>query len=109
MTLKIKKINFNNKIISVYIVESFIDKIRGATIFNDVPKNADGMLFIGYNRLYKDIWMNGMKFPLNIYFLDRNMNVITYYENAKPCNKFIGIGCKKYKSVKRYYYILELW
>ena len=109
MPLEKKAIKFHNKKILVYIVKTLHDKMRGATIFNEPQKNIDGMLFVGYNPIAKDIWMQGMKFPLNIYFLDKNMNIIDYYENVKPCNKFMGIGCPKYKAHKKYSYILELW
>jgi uncharacterized membrane protein (UPF0127 family) len=107
--LKTKYIKFNEKRILVYVVESLIDKMKGATIFKEPPKNIDGVLFVGYDAIAKDIWMKGMKFPLNIYFLDENMNVIKSYENVQPCNKFLGFGCPKYKCDSKYSYVLELW
>lgn len=109
MLLEIKTIRFNDKDISVFVVKKIYDKIKGASIFNEPQQNTNGMLFVGYNPFMKDIWMNGMKFPLDIYFLDENMNIIKSYMNAQPCNKFMGIGCEKYKSNKKYAYILELW
>ncbi len=108
-SLKTKSINFNGKRMWVYVVESIKDKIKGATIFEEPPKNINGMLFVGYNFILKNIWMKGMKFPLNIYFLDENMNIIKSYENVQPCNKFLGIGCEKYTCDRKYAHVLELW
>lgn len=109
MSIGIKTINFRDKAFQVYVISGFFDKMRGATVFKSPQENMDGMLFVGYNPIAKDIWMKGMKFPLNIYFLDENMNVIDSYENAQPCNKFMGFGCERYKAHKKYFYILELW
>ena len=108
-SLETKYINFNGRKILVGVVKNWREKMKGATIFQEKPANIDGILFIGYNPLMKNVWMKGMKFPLNIYFLDENMNIINAYENAEPCNKPFGIGCKIFKSSRKYSYILELW
>lgn len=109
MQLETKNIKFRDKDLLVYVVKTFLDKMKGVTIFANPPQDVSGMLFVGYNPIAKDIWMKGMKFPLNIYFLDENMNIINSYENTQPCNKFMGFGCHKYKANRKYSYVLELW
>ena len=107
--MKIRQITFNNENIKVYVCETFIEKLNGATIFKEPDKKIKGMLFVFKKPVRNSFWMYRMKFPLDIYFLDENYNIIEKFEKVLPCNKFLGIGCPKYKPKSKYRYVLELW
>jgi len=83
--------------------------MKGATIFNEPDKQIKGMLFEFNKPVRRGFWMYRMKFPLDIYFLDENYNVIERFEKVKPCHKFLGIGCPIYKPKSKYRYVLEIW
>jgi uncharacterized membrane protein (UPF0127 family) len=107
--MQISKIKFNNELIDVYVCKTFIEKVKGATILDKPDTNIKGMLFVYNKPVRNGFWMYRMKFPLDIYFLDKDYSIIEKFEKVKPCNKLLGIGCKTYKPKSKYYYVLEIW
>jgi len=93
----------------VYVCENFIEKLNGATILKESDKKVKGMLFVYNKPVRNGFWMYRMRFPLDIYFLDENFNVIEKFERVLPCHNFLGIGCRIYKPKSKYKYVLEIW
>lgn len=64
-----------------------------------------GMLFIFDKERELSFWMEEMKFPLDMIFMDQNFRVIQIFENNQPCE---GAACPIVKPEKRAKYVLEI-
>lgn len=66
---------------------------------------GQGMFFIFDKLDNHSMWMMGMLFPLDIVWLDENLQVVSVYANLPPC---AGQPCKSYPSKQLAKYGLEL-
>ncbi len=65
-----------------------------------------GMLFIFPEPAQRTFWMRGMRFPLDIIFLDSDYTVLNMAENLQPCES--GNSCAVYASNGSSPYVLEV-
>ena len=63
-----------------------------------------GMLFVFPQPHVQYFWMKGMKFPIDIIWLDENYTVLGAVENAPPCKAH----CPTYNSRVPAKYVLEV-
>lgn len=63
----------------------------------------EGMLFIVHDPV--PFWMENMKIPIDIIFLDKNHIVVSIVDNAQPCP---SLGeCPSYMPDEEFSYVLE--
>jgi uncharacterized membrane protein (UPF0127 family) len=98
------KIKLDGKTINVRIADTTIKKMLGL-MYEKKLNNNEGMLFIFENETYAPIWMRNMLFPIDVIWLDKNLNIIEKVENLKPAKLF---EFKTYGSKVKAKYIIEL-
>ena len=95
--------------------------INGFNLLTDVPTTEDqfqkglgikdhlkenqGMLFIFGQPAKYAFWMHGMKFPIDIIWVDNKNNVVHVERNLSPCT--IDLACPSYSPDKDSMYVLE--
>ena len=77
--------------------------IRKGLAGRDSLENSRGMLFVLDRTKDNAFWMSGMKFSLDLIFLDTEMKVIGIMENLQPCTQ-----CDIYRPAKPAAYALEI-
>lgn len=68
---------------SYELAESAWQKTKGLMFRKEMPENH-GMLMTFSGKGKPGIWMMGMKFPIDIVFMDSRKEVIRVVENAQP-------------------------
>ena len=95
--------------------------INGFNLLADVPTTNDafykgldvkdhldenmGMLFIFTKPIKEPFWMHGMKFPIDIIWLDKGGNVVHIERNLSPC--LTDFACPTYSPEADSLYVLE--
>jgi uncharacterized membrane protein (UPF0127 family) len=79
-------------------------QIKGLDIKDQLKEN-EGMLFLEKQPAKYDFWMRGMKFPIDIIWLDSNRVVVHIEHNLQPCVS--DLDCPLYSPDKNALYILE--
>jgi len=77
------KIKINNKEINSYVVDNPITRAKGLSIFNSLNEN-EGMIFLFSDKSTPKkigIWMQGMKFDIDIIWI-RNNKIVHIEKNA---------------------------
>lgn len=77
------KIKIGDRILNIEVVQSLIDRERGLSGRESLAVNA-GMLFVFEKPGLYGFWMKGMKFPIDILWLDENLRVVDIKEKAEP-------------------------
>ena len=100
--MKRAKMTIGNAVIELELAETAFRQAKGLMFRKSLGSNK-GMLFVfGTERRYP-IWMFGMRFPIDIIWIDRQMRVVDIAKNAQPCLLF----CRFYTPKKKTKYILE--
>jgi uncharacterized membrane protein (UPF0127 family) len=68
--------------------------------------SGTGMLFLFTTLGVQSMWMPGMKFPIDIVWLDENLSVIHVNYGATPCIE--GNDCPSYSSIYSALYAIEM-
>ena len=101
--MKRKKLKIGRIAIEAEVADNLFSMAKGLMLRESLEKNR-GMLFTFPIEGHHSIWMFGMRFPIDIIWMDRDMRVVDIYENASPCIIF----CKVYMPKKRAKYVLEV-
>ncbi len=72
--------------------------------YRDSMDQDHGMLFVFQKEGRHGFWMKGMRFPLDIMWLDSNKTIIFIAENLTPCD---STGCPSYGPGTDALYVLE--
>lgn len=111
-----KNVSLNNPIIDVRIgektyklevVKSKEDLATGLSKFDTIAE-TQGMLFIFESPGRWDIWMKGMKFNIDIIFLDNKNEVVTLFKNVKSENHENIYQYSRYQADLDSRYVIEL-
>ena len=94
---------FENKCISVEVVSSHEDIMRGLK-FRDTLNEGTGMLFLFEEPREIKFWMKDVNFPIDIIFINENYEIISIYSSVPPC---FDIGCPLYPSNGEMLYVVE--
>jgi uncharacterized membrane protein (UPF0127 family) len=89
--------------LSVEVADTPAERGRGLSGREMLPENS-GMLFIFDTPGRYGFWMYGMKFPLDIIWIDERLRVVYFVENAQPC---VNI-CETYEPPADALYVLEV-
>jgi uncharacterized protein len=99
------RVNVNGFEIMADIAMTGEQKEKGLSI-KDSLKEDEGMLFIFEREGKYNFWMNGMKFPIDILWLDSAGKVVHIEPNLQPCVS--NNNCTDYAPSKDILYVLEV-
>lgn len=90
---------------NVEVAESIWKKTKGLMFRKGLPKNS-GMLFVFNGGNKPGFWMFGMRFPIDILYLDSDMRIVDIKHNVRP----MGISPRSWRILypaKPVKYVLE--
>jgi len=90
--------------VSVEKAKTFKERSRGLMNRESLGER-EGMFFVSTDKKAWSIWMKDMLIPLDIIFISRDMRVINYVKEAKPCK---AAPCERYNSESPAGYVLEV-
>jgi hypothetical protein len=74
-------------------------------MFRDSMAADHGMLFVFPSATTRSFWMKNTRIPLDIFYFDANLRLVSVAQNAKPCRT---PQCPGYSSAGPARYVLEL-
>lgn len=74
-------------------------------MFREEMDDSHGMLFIFPVEGMRSFWMKNTRIPLDIFYFDADLKLVSVSENAKPCKTR---RCPNYPSAGPARYVLEL-
>ena len=74
-------------------------------MFRDSLPDDRGMLFIFPREGMRSFWMKNTRIPLDIFYFDAGLRLVSVSENARPCRT---ARCPSYPSAGPARYVLEL-
>ena len=86
------------------IAENSTQKSKGLSV-KDVLKENEAMLFVFDTEREHSFWMKGMKFPIDIIWLDDDKEVVHVEHSLQPCEP--DSFCQAYKPDDDSLYVLE--
>lgn len=78
-----KYISFGTQNIKSYFAETTDERARGLSVFDTFGDN-ESMLFIFEKEGFHSFWMKGMKFAIDIIWLNKDREIVFIKENAHP-------------------------
>ena len=97
-------VEIGNIKLKAILADSFIKRAIGL-MYRDSISEDECMLFTFSHPSMLGIWMKGMKFPIDILWLDSSKSIVTIKESLPPCR---GILCKTYYPERESMYVIEL-
>lgn len=90
-----------------FTVELATDRKQQALglMFRDSMEDDHGMLFIFPTEASRSFWMKNTRIPLDIFYFDKNLALVSVAKNARPCRTQ---RCPGYPSEGPAMYVLEL-
>lgn len=74
-------------------------------MYRDNMDDGHGMLFLFPAEGMRSFWMKNTRIPLDIFYFDSNLKLVSVAENARPCRT---ARCPSYPSTGPAKYVLEL-
>jgi hypothetical protein len=74
-------------------------------MFRDSLADDHGMLFLFPGEATRSFWMKNTRIPLDIFYFDSRLQLVSVTENAQPCR---SQRCPPYPSAAPAMYVLEL-
>ena len=81
------------------------EKLALGLMFRDSLPDDHGMLFIFPREARRSFWMKNCRIPLDIFYFDSNLALVSVSENTPPCRT---LKCPAYPSDGPAKYVLEL-
>jgi hypothetical protein len=78
-----RSVTINGTKITVTVADSVAERVRGLSGKESLPAGT-GMWFVFDKPDYQGIWMKGMRFPIDILWLDETLAVVHIEENISP-------------------------
>ncbi|MGC9046691.1 MAG: DUF192 domain-containing protein [Minisyncoccia bacterium] len=100
------KIVLGSQEFNVDVADTMIKQMQGLSIYQNINNN-EGMLFVFPNKNIRTFWMKGMKFPIDIIWIDDN-KIIGFEKNVQPEPGVIDNLLKIYSSPAPVDKVLEL-
>jgi hypothetical protein len=89
---------------TVELVTAPEEQALGLMFRESLPENH-GMLFVFPSEATRGFWMKNMRIPLDIFYFDSDLRLVSVAENARPCRVQ---NCPSYPSAGPARYVLEL-
>lgn len=96
------KLKIGKAAIDAEVAGTFFDRMRGL-MFRSSLGEGKGMLLVFEKEDYWPIWMMGMRFPIDIIWMSKNMLVVDIINNARPRLSF-----KTHTPKRKAKYVLEV-
>ncbi|MBI2543448.1 MAG: DUF192 domain-containing protein [Candidatus Aenigmarchaeota archaeon] len=100
---KYSKVTIGDVEIKTEIADTPLKQMKGLMFRKHLPEN-EGMLFVFGGEDYRGIWMMNTSIPLDIIWINGNMEIVHIEKNVQPC----GIFCPVYQPDKKAKYVLEV-
>ena len=97
------EICISDKCFKVEVADNPIKRAQGLMFRKELNENS-GMLFVFPNSGKYSFWMKNTFIPLDIIWIDENLEVVYIYENAQPCSD----ECDSIIPDKEAKYVLEI-
>ncbi len=97
------KVVINEKLFDVEIADNSVERSQGL-MFRKELKEDQGMLFIFENSGKHSFWMKDTFIPLDMIWIDENLNIVYIHENTQPCKE----TCDSITPDKNAKYVLEI-
>ena len=97
-------VELNRQRFSVELVDTQ-DKRALGLMFRDSMPDDHGMLFVFPGETRRSFWMKNTRIPLDIFYFDSNLTLVSVAENIPPCR---SPECPTYPSDGPAKYVLEL-
>ena len=91
-------------VINIDIALTDKQKQDGLSIRDTMQEN-EGMIFVFKEPKQQSFWMKGMKFPIDIIWLDANLSIVHIEKNLQTCESFIS--CPSYRPSSNALFVLE--
>lgn len=98
-----QKVIINEKGFYVEIADNPAERAKGL-MFRKELKEDSGMLFIFPNNEKHSFWMMNTFIPLDIIWIDENLEIVYIHENAQPCKD----ECNSIMPDRDAKYVLEI-
>ena len=100
----IEEVCFTSSCFEVEVVKNKSEREKGL-MFRDILEENKGMLFIFEKEDLYNFWMKDTLIPLDIIWIDKNLEVNSIFENATPC---LENTCPVYNPKIKALYVLEV-
>jgi len=97
-------VELNGERFTVELAET-ADKQALGLMFRDSMPDDHGMLFLFPRESNRSFWMKNTRIPLDIFYFDENLSLVSVSENTPPCRTR---QCPSYPSAGPAKYVLEL-
>lgn len=97
------KVLINDTEVKAEIADTPLKQMKGLMFRKSLPAN-DGMLFNFDNEGYYGFWMMNTSIPLDMIWINKDMEVVHIEKNVQPC----GLLCPVYKPSQKTKYVLEV-
>jgi len=97
---KVYQFKHHEQVYNVLVADDFLKIARGLSKINDIPEGFAGMYFVFKHYTKQPFTTKGMKFNIDIMFLDENNNILEKFDNLKP-------GIRIIKPKNKYKFVLE--
>lgn len=103
-----KMVKFGNSIVNVKVAHTSKQRAKGL-MYTESMKEDDGMLFIFPYERQHTFWMANTYIPLDIIWINENMEIVHIEENVPSCTQPIKLQnlCKIYKPEAPAKYVVE--
>jgi hypothetical protein len=98
------KVCFGNHCFEAKVANTLLKKARGLMFRKQLPPDR-GMLFIFGKEVVSPMWMFGMRFPIDIIWINAEKKVVDIQKNLPPCR---GLLCPAYYPKQKAKYVLEI-
>ena len=98
-----KTVKLSGMTIKAEIADTPLKQTVGLMSKKTLPLNG-GMLFIFNEEKHHGIWMRNMSFPIDIVWINKNLEIVDIVESAQPCR----INCPIYLPDEKASYVLEV-
>lgn len=97
-------VELKNKRFMVELAETQEKQALGLMFRESMPDDH-GMLFLFPVESMRSFWMKNTKIPLDIFYFDEDLRLVSVSENTPPCR---SLRCPSYPSTGPAKYVLEL-
>lgn len=87
--------------VRLLIADTFATQLVGLMYRSGLGK-GEGMLFVFGRESRWGIWMQNMKFPIDIIWLDKDWVVVGIKRNARPARSFLDVSVYRPRRAARY-------
>ena len=101
---KITDVTIGRARVKAELADTVVKKTIGLMFRRSLRKN-EGMLFVFDQETRHPFWMFGMRFPIDMVWIDNKKRVVDVTERAEPCWSLL---CKVHRPKRKVKYVIEV-